>query len=264
MNVKPEWIKIAYKKLKSSIYFDKTQLPLRNQIVEFENSCKNLENTLESLWKSFSDKNKWRRLECSILKSISYRAYPKSFSNDEPNIITNAVPEKHKIEKLQHFIDMDVRGHILSVLWVMMIGWHLDKEIYEHSYGNRLRKVLINEDTDEPTYSPHLFKPYFEQYEGWRDTALIDAQKSLNKNQDVVIISLDFTSYFYSVDMNQAAFDLVLDEIPEEEVDDDELYKRINNFVFKVIKKFSRKFGEQYEGRNFFPIGFLPSNILAN
>ena len=29
-------IKIAYKKLKANIYFDKTQLPLRNKIVDFE------------------------------------------------------------------------------------------------------------------------------------------------------------------------------------------------------------------------------------
>lgn len=29
-------IQIAYKKLKANIYFDKTQLPLRNKIVDFE------------------------------------------------------------------------------------------------------------------------------------------------------------------------------------------------------------------------------------
>ena len=31
-----EWLERAYKKLKGSVYFDKTQLPLIDQIVEFE------------------------------------------------------------------------------------------------------------------------------------------------------------------------------------------------------------------------------------
>ena len=31
-----EYVKIAYKKLKASIYFDKTQLPLRDKVTTFE------------------------------------------------------------------------------------------------------------------------------------------------------------------------------------------------------------------------------------
>lgn len=31
-----EWVKRAYKKLKGNVYFDKTQLPLIDQIVSFE------------------------------------------------------------------------------------------------------------------------------------------------------------------------------------------------------------------------------------
>ena len=37
MNLKfSERVKIAYKKLKASVYFDKTQLPLRDQLVTYE------------------------------------------------------------------------------------------------------------------------------------------------------------------------------------------------------------------------------------
>ena len=31
-----ERVKIAYKKLKASVYFDKTQLPLRDQLIVYE------------------------------------------------------------------------------------------------------------------------------------------------------------------------------------------------------------------------------------
>ena len=72
---------------------------------------------------------------------------------------------------------MCVEGHILGVVWLMNIGSKLDKLVYEKSYGNRIRKKLINELSDEPTFSPYLFEPYFMQYESWRDTALDEAKK---------------------------------------------------------------------------------------
>ena len=255
------WLKKAYKKLKSNIYFDKTQLPLRDKIVEFEMYYGDVDEHIERLWSDFCNPQKWKNLENSIMESIYFKAYPKNLKDISEDVITNAVPEKHEIDKLQYFIDMDVNGHIFSVLWLLMVGWRLDKEGYEHSYGNRLRNTLIN-DNGSPTYSPYLFKPYFEQYESWRDTALLDAQKSLTKKQDVVILSLDFASYFYSLDLNDNAFDLILEYLPVE-LQNDEFYKRINTFVLKVILKYASLFDE-FDGRRILPIGFLPSNVLAN
>lgn len=65
---KVELFKIAYKKLKSSIYFDKTQLILRNQIVDFE--------------AEFNDEDKWKILSDKILKSISVVSMPKKMRKD--------------------------------------------------------------------------------------------------------------------------------------------------------------------------------------
>jgi len=257
-----KWLQNAYKKLKSSIYFDKTQLPLRNMIVEFEAEVEDMDKVLEGLWEKFQDSEKWLELENEILESIKYRAYPKRLVEIEEDIITNTVPEKHEIDKIQYYIHMDVKGHIFSVLWLLMIGWRLDKEGYEHSYGNRIRKNLINAKTDAPTYSPYLFRPYFEQYESWRDAALQYAQKCLTQKQDVLILSLDFTSYYYSIDMTRSAFDKVFGSLPED-LQNVDLYRRINGFVFKVICQYASLFNE-FEGRNILPIGFLPSNVLAN
>jgi len=263
MSIDSSWLKKAYKKLKSSIYFDKTQLPLRSKLVEFETSCDDLDEHLESLWTTFIDATKWKRCERAILKSVNYYAYPKELEKINEDIISNTVPETHEIDKLQHFIKMDVEGYIFSVLWLLMIGWRLDKEGYEHSYGNRIRKNLISDKTDEPTYSPYLFKPYFEQYESWRDTALLDAQRSLTKKQDVVILSLDFASYFYSLDLDGDTFNAILECLPEN-LRENDLYRRINTFTLKVIQAYANKFGDEFDNRNILPIGFLPSNVLAN
>lgn len=45
-------VKIAYKKLKSSVYFDKTQLILRNALVEFETS--NIDSKLDALYEKLT------------------------------------------------------------------------------------------------------------------------------------------------------------------------------------------------------------------
>lgn len=259
----------AYKKLKSSVYFDKTQLILRNSIVEFEKNHKNIDEYLRSIFKDLNDKNSYLKLKKKILKTISVSSFPKKLSKNDNSIISNYSPKKNIIKDLQYFIDMRVEGHILGTLWVMLIGYQMDKEVYEHSYGNRIRKNLINELSGVPTYSPYLFEPYFLQYESWRDKALSEAQQHMGLGQDVVIITMDFKRYYYSVDADKKVFDNIIEMVRKVGDTNDmsdcmEILERLNDFVCAVINKFSKKFENEFNGRNILPIGFLPSNILGN
>lgn len=262
-----ELIKKAYKKLKSSVYFDKTQLVLRDQIVEFEGdiSESDLENHLEKLWDKFatSADKEWNKAESKLLNSIGSLSFPKKLAEDKCSIIMNTVNEITEIKEIQNFFQASVDVHILGVLWLLLIGWQIDKETYEHSYGNRIRKNLINELSKKPTYSPYLFEPYFEQYESWRDTALKHAEKCIDRQQDVVIITMDFRRFYYSVDFDESSRDTILDDA-NIEAEDLILFRRVNNFIYKVIEKYSANFKNEYDGRNILPIGFLPSNVLAN
>lgn len=258
-----EIIRKAYKKLKSSVYFDKTQLVLRDEIVKYESEILDLDEELDSLWYTLNNEADWERLKEDILSSISVLSFPKKLKHEDKSIISNSAPVHVDVIDLQHFINMDVRGHIIGVLWLLMIGWRIDKDIYEHSYGNRIRKKLINELSDEPTYSPYLFEPYFEQYESWRDSALNYASKCLTKKQDVVILTLDFRRFFYSVNMDENAFDNVLKEAGITP-DEGPFLKRINDFIYSVIDRYASKFNDEYDKRKILPIGFLPSYLLAN
>lgn len=259
----------AYKKLKSSVYFDKTQLILRDKIVNFENEIKKLEEYFCEFANEINDEVKFGKLVNEIIQSISILSFPKKLRKDSSNanIIINDSSKNLEVEELQHFIDMDVRGHILGVLWVMMIGYRIDKAIYKHSYGNRIRKSLYNELSKKPTYSPYLFEPYFEQYESWRDTAMEEAVKHLKLKQDVIIMTMDFKRYYYSVDMNKEAFDKIYDDAFQ---DDDEkrentINKKMNEFVCSVVMRYSELFdAKKYNNRKILPIGFLPSNVIAN
>lgn len=273
----------AYKKLKSNIYYDKTELILRNRIVEFEDQHTQddtFDKLLQEMFQIFTDtdEERYQKLCSEITSTIQYHAFPKKIvsgkTSQENNkqkardneVLFNFSDKTTEISELQYFIDMDIRGHILGVVWLMLVGYRIDQNcIYEHSYGNRIRKNLYNEFSEKPTYSPYLFEPYFHQYESWRDYGLNKAQAYLKEQRDVIVMTLDFKRFYYSVDMNQEAFDRLLKDADLAEDDNYTLCKRLNDFVCSVVNSYANLFEEsKYNGRRILPIGFLPSNILSN
>ena len=266
----------AYKKLKSNAYYDKTNLHLRDRIAEAENTPGlTIEERLERLYQAFTEPSrmKWEQEKDNILKSISCRILPKKIRNtkkerqaETDGILISGVPAKQiRLGEAQYFIDMDLEGMILGVLWIMMIGWQLDKA-YTNCYGNRIRKTLYNEFSKEPTFSPALFEPYFQNYESWRDQALTLAQRCMQQD-DVLILTLDFKRYYYSVDVSEKFMKEVLAGVKGSSDYSEKYLSRINDFVYCVIKRYSevyREYSGEKEMRNILPIGFLPSGVLAN
>ncbi len=263
MEINSKLFKISYKKLKSSLYYDKTQTILRDKLVSFEAEYKNIDSYLEELTNTFLDEGTREGLFEEILSSISYYAFPKSLASEKSDMIRNYSKKSIEIADNQYFMDMDIRGHILGVLWLLLIGYQVDKNMYAHSYGNRIRKKMYNEFSEAPTYSPYLFEPYFQQYEGWRDTAMNEAMQHLHTGQDVVVLTLDFKRFYYSVDITKELFDGIYAEEIEGKEDDCAELKALHEFMFRIIKCYSERFTE-FEERNILPIGFLPSNVLAN
>ncbi len=268
-------IRIAYKKLKANIYHDKTQLPLRDRVVLFEKE--GIEEKLGELKKALIDGEKWEDYQKDILDQIGILLYPKSLNPiADDTAIFNADNIPIEMKAPQYFLDLPVQGHILGALWVLSIGYQLDKNsdednpngMYEHSYGNRLRKTLYNKESDDYTYSPSLFEPYFAQYESWRDYGLERAKERLDDKQDAIILTLDFKSFYYSVHLDEKYFPHFLMGIRGKQP----WHERLNNFVHKVLVRYSdilratlgKEASVQIEQRTILPIGFLPSNILAN
>lgn len=259
-------IKRAYKKLKASVYYDKSQLLLRNRIVEYEAAPLFAKNLSELSAALVGADSKWNKKKKQLLSSIEKRIFPKEVgSNAEKRLIRNDFGGDVKINKVMYFFDADVEVSIIGVLWILLIGISLDREIYEHSYGNRIRKSLY-EDNDNPrSFSPYLFEPYFAQYESWRNKGLACARACLKNKQDAVIVTLDFKNYYHSVSLNESYMDELIEE-PILHNDFRDEYEsclcRINDFIFEVFKTYSKLFPEHKH--IFLPIGFLPSNIIAN
>ena len=216
MEINAKLFKIAYKKLKSSLYYDKTQTILRDKLVNFESICTNIDRYLEELSDKFLSEDTRGEMFEKILSSISFHAFPKKILPEQSVMIKNYAQKNIGIVDNQYFIDMDICGHILGVLWLLLIGYKVDENMYEHSYGNRIRKNLYNEFSADPTYSPYLFEPYFQQYEGWRDTAMNEAMQHLHAGQDVVILTLDFKRFYYSVDVTETLFQEMYNDVMDE------------------------------------------------
>ena len=124
----------------------------------------------------------------------------------------------------------------------------------------------MNDETEDYTFAPGLFEPYFSQYESWRDLALEKAKERLKDEQDALILTLDFKNFYYSVDIPKRIFDGFIEG-------ESEPWKlRLNDLVYEILTCYSEKLrkvipsGAEPEigNRTILPIGFLPSNLLAN
>jgi hypothetical protein len=272
-------IKKAYKKLKSDTYFNKMLSHIKDNIVEFE-----LKDSIEEVLEEISnllmgEEKDWEKKEKSILESIKIYRYPKKItctpSLNSNNIIKTIVDSSEKINvkdinDIQFFIDIDIIGHVLGVLWILYVGRDIDKHFYEHSYGNR----LLVKEKEEVTDSPHLFKPYFNEYESWRDKGLREAKTYHENDKDAMIIMLDIKRFYYSVNFTQEMMDSIFNEISKNK---DNQYisilKRLNNFIYKIMQHYSEVYNsfikqvkkdEQQQDKVILPIGFMPSNVLSN
>ena len=145
--------------MKSTAYYDKTNLHLRDRIAEAENTLNiTIEERLKDLHQAFvaSDSTKWEEKKEDIFgkhflssaseKRLWIQRKKKNCSDGtKRRFLISGVPAKQvKVDEIQYFIDMKIEGMILGVLWIMMIGWQLDKS-YTNCYGNRIRKTLYNE-----------------------------------------------------------------------------------------------------------------------
>ena len=201
-----ELVRIAYKKFKANLYFDKTQLPLRDRLVLFENE--GIEDKLDEIYYALINGENWEEYEKNIIDQIGVLLYPKSLQKiSDDTAIFNADSIPIEMKAPQYFIDLPVEGHILGTLWILSIGRLLDKNsdennpngMYEHSYGNRLRKTLINGVSNDVTYSPGLFEPYFAQYESWRDYGLECAKERLDDKQDAALHSFLLNKLYHII-----------------------------------------------------------------
>lgn len=209
MSIIPESIyKVAYKKLKQMVYYEKNHLFLRKRLAEFESSD-DFELRLSQFEQIISNENPTEHPDFkNWLAEINYILLPKSIkANKRPNkesgtFITNVTSQHHyEIEKVNYIFDGPIELHLIAVLWLIIEGSKIDSDLPKNCMGTRLHH-LVGQDED---YSGNLFKKYHELYAQWRDSGIKKARDLLlNDKENVCIIALDFQEFFYRVQVDWA------------------------------------------------------------
>lgn len=273
-------LKSAYRKYKTTIYYDSYSAIQRLNLSKFESNPKINENEyemdkiFEELAQIIVDKDKFKQLTEDICNEIDVIAFPKEMKNntneDDNNIIRNFHVKTEKIERLYYFIDLPVIGQILGVLWILRCGYLLDDKLYKNCYGNRLNKYLLeklkNKNSDYYIkdncyeFTPFLFTPYFKNYESWRDDGLEKVNNLLEHDQNVIMFSLDLKEFYYRslIDFKSLRFDIQdtrkrinkRNDYEDSETDEYnfnvEIDKRLTNFIEKVFCEYSNRFIRDY------------------
>jgi len=304
MNFKLKDIKDAYNRLKTYIYYDNTDIILRRKLVEFETNLtkdfnsifrvnekpyrteldldifkigipKSVEKKLQIFTNELNNYHKSSDFFDVFLNKIDSDFYPKRFEKEKKtdNFITNQrIQKEYPIDRLTAFIDAPIEIHLLSVIWTLNYGVQIDSKLGRNCIGNRL---LLSKDKKSIVHGSGLFKPYFKQYQKWRDDSVNVAQELIKNERDVLFLNLDIKDYFHSV------------RIPNELIYSEDkshytiAHKNLNKLFLKIhhiyTEKISQKYNQPYDFTNelerddnnellqfILPIGLLSSFVLAN
>ena len=276
----------AYRKLKNYFYFDNTSLFIRKQIAEFERDFhpaqgnaevkKIITSKLKGVLKVIND-NDDRQLE-AYLKRMSFRYYTKAVESSEESedtfIINRPLTDDVVVNKLNLIVDAPIEIHILSVLWLMVVGVRFRKAINKHNYAYQF---MLNDDEDDIRHTGlQLYRPYYIGYQEWRDTALSTALRILDEKKDATILSLDVKRYFYSVRVNMQELLTSIKARRSLEVDlENGVVKRLTDIIQKINRCYTEKIlgsvdneinkdGLEDEKYALLPVGLLSSGFIGN
>lgn len=273
-------LKVCYKKLKSYVYHDNTNLFMREQICKYESESIDeyeLVDSNKSKGTDFDILNpKLENLAESILSGeiqkdikVNYYCLPKSVEGQEKNSkndISNFTTSKeYELSKVTYFINIDVEYHILGVLWIMLFGRELENKYNKYTYGNKLESKFDQDNIK-------LFVPYFEQYQKWRDRGINSVEQMMKEEKRCLMITLDIKDYFYTsnIDFEKLKKDLSFDKSKkaneENHITKQNLKLMVNDIIRAIFEKYTEKIKDNKDSKDEYiiPIGFTPSYIICN
>ena len=204
---------VAYRKAKADCFYE-DGFPSAIAFAEFEDDLLNNLDVLLNEWK----KNKGPKnldeyvgIHRLVPKKISVT--PKEGKSNGHIHFANKARSFEYVCKYNSLIpdfrivgDFPVKSHILSALWINMVGHKFDACLNDNDvYGARLKR-LKKTDSNTDNFLPfHIssigsFKSYYEPYQKWRSDGLTAIRTELAENRPVVAVSLDLKSFYHSID----------------------------------------------------------------
>lgn len=172
--------------------------------------------------------------------------------------------------------DFPVEMHILSALWINLVGHKFDAALSESAYGSRLRRYRPEPGAPEGSVGEyHLeaigsFQPYFSPYKEWRSRGLNVLRNELKAGSPVIAISMDLTSYYHRIDPAFMADDQFLTDskisLTKWELDFTKEFSTALTNWSNIVKQRMHELGCSKEKVTVggLPIGLSISRVIAN
>jgi len=278
---------VAYRKAKADVFFENS-FPTAIKFADYENNLlANLANLLERL-------NQQQGFANDALLFGDVRLVPKKLTLSEKEgaprghtYFSNAnrafenLLARYKLTPGFRIIgDFPVDTHVISALWINMVGHKLDACLDNTAYGSRLRRVrtedLVGDETQLPFHITAVgsFQPYYQPYQRWRSDGLKAIRNELENERDVIAVSLDLRSFYHQIDPAFLGSKVFLKAIgltedaalSKEEIDFTcELSHFLVNWAHKA-EKFAKKVKKEsdVELNGGLTIGLTASRIISN
>lgn len=212
-NLTLEDLVVAYRKAKADCFFENT-FPTAIKFAEYEQDLlDNLKALLGSLQTNngFAENADYLGEFRLLPKKLSFK--PKAdagnghvhFSNPQ-RAFKHLTNNNDLLPEFRIVGDFPVESHIISALWINMVGCKFDACLDDSCYGSRLKRIRNDELLDKHAPKPfHIssigsFTPYFQPYQKWRNDGLKAIRGELEKERNVVAVSLDLKSYYHFID----------------------------------------------------------------
>lgn len=283
VNLDLKHVETAYRKLKRLVYYDKTDLVLRQRLADFECDASFRRNLLAVKKVLNSDDPLQERLFKRWLKEISFRVVPKNYENNgaslssdsdkEGKFISNVTSAKtYHVSRVNYFFDGPIEIHLIAVLWIMFEGRVLDNQLGTECYGARLEESLSSIED----HSANLYRRYHELYARWRDTGIRKAKQLLTEDKtSVCILGIDVQEYYYHIQLDFQAISKYIRKI-RRKANGPVVSRVISRNLFECLEAICMSYREKIEPllklthkhisthNAGIPIGLCSSPLLAN
>jgi hypothetical protein len=274
---------IAYRKAKADCFFENT-FPTAIKFAEYEQDLlTNLQNLLARLKRDAGfESNEDLLGDFRLLpKKLSTDKNPGSTENghvhfSKPERAVDSLFKNYNITPEFRIVgDFPVDSHVISALWINMVGHKFDAKLDECCYGARLKRIrndeLFSADEDKPFHISSIgsFVPYFQPYQKWRSDGLNAIRDELEKDRDIIAVSLDLKSYYHFIDPTALAGQGLLKaldlELEEPEIEFTRQLARFLNKWSDGASKFGKSVGgERAKICGGLVIGLTCSRVISN
>lgn len=128
------------------------------------------------------------------------------FFSDPSRAFRHLCATHHLIPEFRFVGSFPVDMHVLSALWINLVGHKFDAVLLKSAFGSRVRRYRPEPGSPKGivgnyhTEAVGSFQPYFSPYKRWREEGLKAIRSELKADRKVIAISMDLTAYFHQID----------------------------------------------------------------